>query len=418
MAPRAKAQGKASYLHHFFVYLEAMAKKFEYTTLAHRYTARFPVLTYVGTQANFWIAANILLAIIMHLQSQMMSQTYNIPVLGSFGATLFAAILFGAVYGVTLGLSNYYLDKKVFRKHALGKIILFKTLFSLTLLISILALLRYVFLEPLNSVSLHIQGITVNEESWRLLFFLLLIYYFVMTLIISFINQINKKYGPGILVPMLLGRYRSPKEEDRIFMFMDLKSSTAAAEELGHLKYSSFIRDCFSDINEVLYPFRAQVYQYVGDEIVVTWPEREGIKNHFCIRFYFACKRQFQDRADYYVTNYGFLPDFKAGAHTGTVTAVEIGEVKRDIAYHGDTLNTASRIQGVCNQYGKSFLVSKLLLEKVGPHTNMVTEDLGMILLKGKTTKVGLASVEWVELQAHPSGTEISDGGASIGRFQ
>jgi adenylate cyclase len=176
-----------------------------------------------------------------------------------------------------------------------------------------------------------------------------------------------------------------------------LKSSTATAEELGHLKYSSFIRDCFADINEVLYPFFAQVYQYVGDEIVLTWPESEGLKNHSCIAFYFACKKQFENRSHYYLTNYGTLPDFKAGTHAGTVTTVEIGEYKRDIAYHGDTLNTAARIQGVCNDYGKSFLVSKVLLDKVGLHPNMHTQELGMIQLKGKATKVALVSVEWIE---------------------
>ena len=374
-----------------------MSKKFEYTTLAHRYTARFPILTYVGTQANFWIIANILLAIIMDLQSQMISQTYKIPVAGKFGTTVVISIILGALYGIALGLTGYYLDREIFRKLALGKVILFKTVISLGVLISILALLRYVFFDFLVSPSLRTQGITLNEESWRMLFFLLVIYYFFMTLIISFINQVNRKYGPGILVPLLLGRYRNPREEDRIFMFMDLKSSTATAEELGHLKYSSFIRDCFSDINEVLYRFRAQVYQYVGDEIVVTWPESEGLKNHFCIEFYFACIKQFQNRTAYYMTNYGFLPNFKAGAHTGRVTAVEIGEVKRDIAYHGDTLNTASRIQGVCNDYSKSFLVSEFLLHKVGRHPDMKTHELGKILLKGKTTTVGIVSVDWAE---------------------
>jgi adenylate cyclase len=217
-----------------------------------------------------------------------------------------------------------------------------------------------------------------------------------MTLLISFINQVNRKYGPGILVPLLFGRYRNPREQDRIFMFMDLKSSVGTAEKLGHLKYSAFIRDCFSDINDVLYTFRAQVYQYVGDEIVVTWPENEGLKQHFSIEFYFACKEQFRSRSDYYNTTYGFLPDFKAGAHTGTVTAVEIGEVKRDIAYHGDTLNTASRIQSVCNEYKKDFIVSKELIDKVGPHPNMRTQELGSILLKGKSVKVDLVSIDWI----------------------
>src|SRR5690606_23539690 len=125
--------------------------------------------------------------------------------------------------------------------------------------------------------------------------------------------------------PLLLGKYRNPREEERIFMFMDLKSSTTIAEQLGHLKYSAFIRDCFADINKILFPFRAQVYQYVGDEIVVTWTAYEGLKNYFCIRFYFACKNQFHNRTEYYIKNYGLLPEFKAGIHMGKVTAVEIG---------------------------------------------------------------------------------------------
>ena len=224
---------------------------------------------------------------------------------------------------------------------------------------------------------------------------LLLIYYFFMTLLISFINQINKKYGPGVLIPLLLGKYRTPKEEERIFMFMDLKSSTATAEKLGHLTYSAFIRDCFSDINAVVYPFRAQVYQYVGDEIVVTWPEHEGLKQHACIRFYFACQNQFIIRAEYYRTTYDLLPDFKASLHTGPVTAVEIGEVKRDIAYHGDTVNTAARIQSVCNEYGKSFLASQYLIDRIGELHYLKTEPLGLVQLKGKAEKIRLVSIDW-----------------------
>jgi len=371
-------------------------KKFDYTTLAHRYTGQFPLLTYVGTHTNFWIIANLLLVTIMHFTSRMISETFQVPIAGSFTPLVLIALTLGVWHGIILGLTNYYLDQKFFRKLALGGIILFKAIISLAVLILILTLLRYVFSDLLITPTLPEDAVIAENESWDSIFWLLVIYYFFMTLLISFIHQVNKKYGPGILLPLLLGRYREPKEEDRIFMFMDLKSSTTTAEELGHLKYSSFIRDCFADINEVLYLFRAQVYQYVGDEIVLTWPESEGIKNHFCIEFYFACKKQFQDRAAYYMSNYARIPHFKAGAHTGTVTTVEIGEYKRDLAYHGDTLNTAARIQSVCNEYGKNFIASKELIDKVGPHPCMKTEELGKILLKGKTTQVELVSIEWV----------------------
>ena len=374
-----------------------MAKKLEYTTLAQRYTGRFPVLTYVGTQANFWIIANILLVAIMYLQLQIVGETFHIPVAHSFRPILWIAIVLGILYGVILGLTNYYFDRTLFKKLSLGKVILFKSIGSLALLSLLLVITRHFLFESVISGSLYMQGITFSEVSWRYTFYVLLIYYFFMTLMINFINQINKKYGPGVLLPLLLGRYRRPVEEERIFMFMDLKSSTTTAEKLGHLKYSAFIRDCFIDINEMLLPFRAQVYQYVGDEIVVTWTEREGLKNLFCIGFYFACCTQFKKKTSYYMTNYGLLPDFKAGIHTGKVTAVEIGEVKKDIAYHGDTLNTASRIQSICNAYNKSFLASEYLFHKIGSHHNMKIESLGPILLKGKTEKIGIVSIESVQ---------------------
>ena len=369
-----------------------MSKPFTYTTRAQEYTARFPVLTYVGTQINFWIIANILVSLIIHFHSLIISEAIGVQLSGGLGSIVMVALLFGILQGATLGLTSYFIDKQFFRKQSLGRLILLKALTSLITLILILFVMRFVLFDSLIAPTLKI---TMSHQSWEYLFYLLLIYYSFMTLLISFINQVNKKYGPGVLVPLLLGHYRNPKEEERIFMFMDLKSSTTTAEKLGHLKYSSFIRDCFMDINQVLLPFRAQVYQYVGDEIVVTWMENEGLKDNFCIHFYFACQKQFRDRAEYYRTNYGLLPSFKAGVHSGKVTAVEIGEVKRDIAYHGDTLNTAARIQGVCNEYHKSFIVSEYLFNKLGENQNIKSESLGAILLKGKAEKVGLVSMEW-----------------------
>lgn len=371
-----------------------MPTTFDYTAQAVRFSGRFPALSYVSIQVTFWIVANELLTLILHLQSLLISASTRVPVPGQLGPALLIAFVFGVVYGATLGLADYYLDKKLFRKKPLGKVIVLKALMSLLAIIFLLMLMRFVLLSVLITPALNM---TLNDQSWDYLFYLLVIYYFFMTLVISFINQVNKKYGPGVLVPLLLGRYRNPREEERIFMFMDLRSSTSTAEKLGHLKYSSFIRDCFMDINQILLPFRAEVYQYVGDEIVVTWSTREGLKDHSCIRFYFACKKQFRERSTYYLEQYGILPDFKAGLHTGKVTAVEIGEIKRDIAYHGDTLNTAARIQHVCNEFNRSFLVSESLLARIGLHPCMESEALGEILLRGKAAAIGIVSVNWVE---------------------
>ncbi|WP_057940282.1 adenylate/guanylate cyclase domain-containing protein [Algoriphagus resistens] len=374
-----------------------MLHRFEYTSLAQDFTARFPFLSYVGTQVSYWIIANLLLFTIVRLLSQIIAAQYRLPELVNPGALALAAVGIGILYGVSLGGADYLLDRNFFRKLPLGKVILIKAFGSVALLSTLFLLMCFVLFDFLSVVPNNNSFDLLNEKSWEPLFYLLLVYYFFMTLIINFANQVNKKYGPGVLAPLLLGRYRDPKQEARIFMFMDLKSSTSLAEQLGHLNYSAFIRDSFSDINKMLFPFRAQVYQYVGDEVVVSWPALHGMEDHRCVRFYFACKKQFESRGGYYRSNYGRLPEFKAGIHMGMVTAVEIGEIKRDIAYHGDTLNTAARIQGVCNDYKKELIISGYLLSKVGPHPSMDVEMLGMILLRGKTKKIGIMSVDWID---------------------
>src|SRR5687768_9525937 len=100
-----------------------MGKKFEYTTLAHRYTARYPLLTYVSTQTTFWIIANMLLVTITHLQARVITQTFHNPLAVRFSTLLLIALVLGVLNGVILGVTGYYLDRKVVRKEALGRVI-------------------------------------------------------------------------------------------------------------------------------------------------------------------------------------------------------------------------------------------------------------------------------------------------------
>lgn len=71
----------------------------------------------------------------------------------------------------------------------------------------------------------------------------------------------------------------------------------------------------------------------------------------------------------------------------------EVGEVKTEIAYHGDVLNTASRIQSLCNQFEKQLLLSETLdlrlPEKDRTRTRFVTETE----LKGKETRTRIFTI-------------------------
>lgn len=371
-----------------------MPVNFDYSVTAKNFANRHPFLSFFMTQIAFWVAAEMLLGILINIFLSAVSEAFQLPFKINFFNNITIGIMLGLLCGLLLGLLDYVFEAQYFRRKSLGIIYLMKVVFSFIVFMSLFGLVRFFLFEKLIKPFFPESGPLFNEQFWKYWFYLFTVYNFTMVLIITFINQVNKKYGPGVLIPLLLGKYRNPKEEERIFMFMDLKSSTTIAEKLGHLKYSSFIRDSFMDINLLLNKFNAEIYQYVGDEIVIIWTLNNGLKDMKCIKFFFACDEQFRNRSSYYLENYESLPQFKAGIHMGKITTVEIGEIKRDIAYHGDTINTTARIQSICNEYNKNLLVSKFLFDNIENGEFFKIESLGMIQLKGKQNALEIISIE------------------------
>ncbi len=220
------------------------------------------------------------------------------------------------------------------------------------------------------------------------------VYSVFVTVLINFISQVSRKFGPGILLPMFFGKYHQPKVEERIFMFLDLKDSTPYAEKLGHVKFSQLIQDCFHDLNLIVLKFDAEIYQYVGDEVILSWKPKQGIKDLNCIAIFFAYQQKLAENILEYQSKYGLVPEFKAGVNVGEATIAEVGDIKREIAYHGDVLNTAARIQGVCNTYGKALMISEELESLLTFTDEFQSELVGEVPLKGKAKPVKIFSIE------------------------
>ena len=213
----------------------------------------------------------------------------------------------------------------------------------------------------------------------------------VLLTLIAFL--INDKYGPGVFRKFLLGKYFSPTKEERIFMFLDLRSSTTIAEKLGEERYFNFIRYAFELITPAILKNGGEIYQYVGDEIVVSWEKEKGIRKSQFLDCFFDTQKIILDHRDKFLKEYSVIPEFKAGVHYGHVMAGEIGVVKREIAYSGDVLNTTARIQSKCNELGVNILISGDLLAQVSK-TDIRTQDFGFMDLKGKAEQLQLYGIE------------------------
>ena len=78
----------------------------------------------------------------------------------------------------------------------------------------------------------------------------------------------------------------------------------------------------------------------------------------------------------------------------GKVTVAEVGVIKKEIAYHGDTINTAARIQGECNRLNSDLLISETILNKIEIDPWFLTHLKGQIQLKGKSKTIPIYAIE------------------------
>jgi class 3 adenylate cyclase len=141
------------------------------------------------------------------------------------------------------------------------------------------------------------------------------------------------------------------------------------------------------------------VHAYVGDEVIVTWRVTAPVSERRYLECFFAIQDRIAERADSYRREFGLVPNFRAGLHSGPVVISECGDSRRQVAYFGDTVNVAARLQEYCKEVGRTLLVSADLLRLVRPGNDLIVEALGPTLLRGRAAAVEVFAVE----RRHPA---------------
>jgi adenylate cyclase len=283
--------------------------------------------------------------------------------------------------------------KNKFRKYPLWLSFILKTLIlcSLTAAYAILNFyITYIFIYGQHpfTASRNLYHYVI-ETTWLLDYILSRILLYVITLLIL---EINEKYSPGVFTDIFIGKYVSPREEKRIILFIDLKDSTPTAEKLGHKKYFFYIRDFIHHISLALLEYDGLIYQYVGDEVVVSWLYNKSNKNK-CVQSVIRARRIIQKESNYYRREYGMVPEYRIGVHLGLVMVGEIGIVKKDLTMSGDAMNTTARIRTMGGELNQKFVGSADFVNHAGLESWQV-ESLGHIDLKGKELPMELFAIK------------------------
>lgn len=334
----------------------------------------------IGGYCIGWTIAFIILSIVRGVGTRELG-----AVQFELGRSIIVAFVMGTVFGSISGYSQILTEERIYKRISIGKLILVRMFFFVLFLI-LLILSAYLMVTQLFGVEVGLAEFFTEPGSIAIYF-----YFFLVDTFMNALRNVNLMLGEKKLWQIFIGKFYQPSEDERIFMFLDLQSSTTLAEKLGHINYSMFIQDCFNDLGVVI-ENEAEIYQYVGDEVVLTWKLKTGIKNENCIKAYFNFKNKLLQKGEYYLNKYGEVPFFKAGVNSGIVTVTEVGKYKKEIAYHGDAINTAARIQGKCNELGQELLISKNLKDFLDDGS-FTFKELGIVELKGKKKEVPIYAV-------------------------
>jgi adenylate cyclase len=220
-----------------------------------------------------------------------------------------------------------------------------------------------------------------------------LVFAVAMSVAANLFFELGGLLGFATLRNLLTGRYIQPKREHRAFLLIDMKDSTGTAERLGPVLFHELLNEFFRDIADAALECDAEIYKYVGDEAILTWTSAQALDDGACLACPFLARQFMEAHRQRYLERFGAVPAFRATLHYGEIVTGEIGDVRREIAYVGDTLNVAARLLDTAKSTGRDVLASNDLLEHAKLPPDLEAEPLPTLKVRGREAPLGISAL-------------------------
>ncbi len=219
---------------------------------------------------------------------------------------------------------------------------------------------------------------------------------------VSFI-MIERIVGQTALINLLTGRYYRPKRGEFALLLIDLKGSTPIAEKIGNQQFFSFLDRFVTDACEPIRAHGGEIYKFVGDEIIASWPSDKNFDLKRCLQTWNILVQLFEAQGPAYEAEFGAKPTLRGAIHVGEVVIGQIGQYKQEIAMLGEPMNTASRLLELSGDRNIDLVISDAAFAKIREPTEFEIQKIGKVLLRGCNAELELYSVLCPRLETNPS---------------
>jgi adenylate cyclase len=250
------------------------------------------------------------------------------------------------------------------------------------------------------AITVAIQVLQLGEriagvplEASRDTFWSGLIYSAVISVVINLARGITNIIGPRAFLNFIAGRYHSPVEESRFVLFVDIAGSTGLAERLGGIAIHRLLDRTFRLLTLSVVDYRGEVLNYVGDEVIVTWPEKSGAVDCRPLQCFMAMRDELSRASSQFEREFGVVPRIRGSLHFGPVIVGEIGDVKRAIVFNGDVMNTAARLEELSRGVDGGFLASRAAMDRFKSVPPFAVRDLGRLPIRGRADGIDVVGI-------------------------
>jgi adenylate cyclase len=221
-----------------------------------------------------------------------------------------------------------------------------------------------------------------------------LAYSVLISVVVNLARGITNIIGPRAFLNLIAGRYHSPVEESRFVLFVDIAGSTGLAERLGGIAIHRLLDRTFRLLTLAVVDYRGEVLNYVGDEVIVTWPAGSGAVDCRPLRCFVGMRDELSRASRQFESEFGVVPKIRGSLHFGPVIVGEIGDVKRAIVFNGDVMNTAARLEELSRNVPGGLVVSRAAMDQFRSAPPVAVRDLGQFAIRGRVDGIDVVGLE------------------------
>ncbi len=197
-------------------------------------------------------------------------------------------------------------------------------------------------------------------------------------------SEFLKSVGRERITEVVLGDH---VEKKVTVLFSDIREYTHLAEGMTPRQNFKFVNSYVGKMGPIIQEHKGFVNQYLGDGIMALFPinAKDALQAAIDMQLAVRVYNERRIREGYEPISIGI------GLHTGPLVMGIIGDIHRnDTAIIADTVNTASRMEGVTKYYGTRIILSEDSWDQIEEKDRYNVRYLGKVKVKGKDQIVGI----------------------------